>query len=66
MAWNPWYRLLAPTRGSIVGGRLSGTKLNWNVLTKAAVKRKRVFRARGSPKHIRCPVLTVNKTVYLF
>ena len=55
MAWNPWYPLVTPVSGSNVGRGWSGTASNWNALTNAAVKRKKLFRANGSPKHCRLP-----------
>lgn len=44
-----------PIVGSNVGGGLFGRDLNSNVLARAAVKRKTVFRARDSPRQIRFP-----------
>jgi hypothetical protein len=61
MAWNPWYPLVTPVSGSNVGRGRSGTASNWNALTNAAVKRKKLFRANGSPKHCRLPAQPFKK-----
>ena len=45
-----------PIEGSNVGGGLFGRDLNSKVLARVAVKRKTVFRANDSPKHIRFPI----------